>query len=144
MYTKIIDDVNNPLIQEINELLISWINVDNLKVIQDGIKNNTYPITIALLENAKLIGFYQIVEHDNDYTNYTPWIANVFIKEEYRGQGYGRKLIETIPSYMDKLGINTIYLHTRLNNLYEKFGWERLKPLNLNDDIKRYIYIRKK
>ena len=44
---------------------------------------------------------------------------------------------------MDKLNIKTLYLHTRHQNLYEKFGWQILKPLYLDDSIKRNIYILK-
>ena len=100
--------------------------------------------TIILLDNDKLIGFYQIVEHDNDQTHYTPWIANVYIKEEYRHQGYGKILIKSIPDYLKKLNISPIYLHTRHKNLYEKFNWQLLSPLYLSDGIKRNIYILKK
>lgn len=123
------------------------INTDNIyyKEINNYIRKTEVPMyTIILLKEDKLIGFYQIVKHDNDHTSYTPWIANVYIKEEYRHQGYGKMLIKSIPSYLDKLNIDTIYLHTRHHNLYEKFGWQLLKPLNLFDGIPRNIYILKK
>lgn len=137
---KIINDINNSYIKEINDLLIKWQNTDNLKNINNGIINNTFPITIILLLNNKLIGFYQILEHDNDQSSYTPWIANVYIKEKYRGLGYGRKLIESIPKFMENLHIKTIYLHTKHINLYEKFGFIKQQELDLGDNIKRFIY----
>lgn len=114
---NILNDVNSPYINEINEILLKWINIKTIDSIKKGIINNTYPITIILLKNNELIGFYQIVKHDNDHTNYTPWIANVYIKEEYRGLGYGRILIESIPEFIKQLNIKTIYLHTRHTNL---------------------------
>ena len=141
--TNILNDINSPYIKEIATALKSLINKDITSDIINGINNKTYPITIILLKDNELIGFYQILKHDNDATSYTPWLANVFIKEEYRNQGYGRFLINTIPTYMDKLNIKTLYLHTRHQNLYEKFGWQILKPLYLDDSIKRNIYILK-
>ena len=142
--TNILNDINSSYINEISTDLKPLIGKDITNNIINGIKNKTYPITIILLKDNKLIGFYQIVNHDNDNTSYTPWLANVFIKEEYRHQGYGRFLINTIPTYMDKLNIKTLYLHTRHQNLYEKFGWNLLEPLALPDGIKRNIYILKK
>ena len=141
--TKILNDINSPYIKEITTALKPLINKDITSDIINGINNKTYPITIILLKDKELIGFYQIVSHDNDNTSYTPWLANVYIKKQYRHQGYGKYLINTIPTYMDKLNIKTLYLHTRHQNLYEKFGWQILKPLYLDDSIKRNIYILK-
>lgn len=137
---NILNDINSPYINEINEILLRWINIETIDNIKNGIINNTYPITIILLKDNELIGFYQIVEHDNDNTSYTPWIANVYVLEEYRGLGYGRILIESIPDFMKELNIKTIYLHTRQINLYEKFGFEKYQELVLGDNIKRFIY----
>ena len=137
---KILDDLNSPYIKKINDIILKWINIERIDNIKNGIINNTYPITIILLKDNELIGFYQIVEHDNDNTSYTPWIANVYVLEEYRGLGYGRVLIESIPYFMKKLNIKTIYLHTRHINLYEKFGFEKYQELVLEDNIKRFIY----
>ena len=137
---NILNDINSPYINEINEILLRWINIKTIDNIKNGIINNTYPITIILLKDNELIGFYQIVEHDNDNTSYTPWIANVYVLEEYRGLGYGRVLIESIPDFMKELNIKTIYLHTRHINLYEKFGFEKYQELVLGDNIKRFIY----
>lgn len=137
---KILDDLNSPYIKKINDIILKWINIETIDNIKNGIINNTYPITIILLKDNELIGFYQIVEHDNDNTSYTPWIANVYVLEEYRGLGYGRVLIESIPDFMKELNIKTIYLHTRQINLYEKFGFEKYQELVLGDNIKRFIY----
>ena len=137
---KILDDLNSPYIKKINDIILKWINIETIDNIKNGIINNTYPITIILLKDNKLIGFYQIVEHDNDNTSYTPWIANVYVLEEYRGLGYGSVLIESIPDFMKELNIKTIYLHTRHINLYEKFGFEKYQELVLGDNIKRFIY----
>lgn len=142
--TIILNNSNSLYINEIANNLKSLINKDISEDIIKGIQNNTYPFTIILLKEDILIGFYQITYHDNDFTSYTPWLANVFIKEEYRHQGYGKILIKSIPSYMNILNISTLYLHTRHQNLYEKFGWQLLEPLNLPDGIKRNIYKLKK
>ena len=142
--TNILNDINSSYIKEISNNLKPLIGKNITSDIISGINNNTYPKTIILLKNNELIGFYQITDHDNDSTLYTPWLANVFVKKEYRNQGYGRILIESIPNYMNKLNINTLYLHTRHQNLYEKFGWQLMQILDLNDNIIHYMYTLKK
>ena len=36
-------------------------------------------ITIIATKDDELVGFYQIKDHDNDNTNFSPWLANVYI-----------------------------------------------------------------
>lgn len=98
-------------------------------------------VTVIALDNHELVGFYQIKAHDNDNTNLSPWLTNVYIVPEKRKNGYSRKLLETIPSVLKDLGYDIIFLHTKLINYYEKLGWEILCPFEKNDGIKRNIYI---
>ena len=134
--TTLLDKNNTLYIKEIESILNNWDN-SNTNILDDI-------ATVLLLDDNKLIGFYRIVKHDNDNTTYTPWVANVYIKKEYRNKGYGKYLINSISNYLNKLNISCIYLHTRHENLYEKFGWQLLEPLDLQDGIKRNIYILKK
>lgn len=55
------------------------INVINILKKWNNKSFNEKDITIIATENNKFIGFYQIKEHDNDNTSYSPWLANVFI-----------------------------------------------------------------
>ncbi len=134
-------------IDEILDILDNWQNINKTQIKKEiikGITENKMPITILLTNEKELIGFYQIVEHDNDNTIYTPWIANLIIKEQYRNKGYGKILINTITKYMKKYNISKIYLHSRHKNFYEKFGFKIYKKLNLNDNIERNIYLLEK
>ncbi len=134
---------DNEQIKIINEWFKIWQQKDNEKELKLSITTPLLPKTIIMKKDDVLIGFYQIIEHDNDHTLYTPWIANVFIDYKYRGCGYGALLIKSIPTMCKQLGIKEIYLHSRLQNFYEKFNFEYLQKLELNDDIKRNIYTRR-
>lgn len=79
-------------------------------------------ITIIATKDDELVGFYQIKDHDNDNTNFSPWLANVYIVPEKRKMGYSRKLLESIPNILKDLGYDMLYLHTKLINYYDKFG----------------------
>ena len=98
-------------------------------------------ITIIATKDDELVGFYQIKDHDNDNTNFSPWLANVYIVPEKRKMGYTRKLLESIPNILKDLGYDMLYLHTKLINYYDKFGWKKLMPFIKDDGIERNIYI---
>ena len=98
-------------------------------------------ITIIATKDDELVGFYQIKDHDNDNTNFSPWLANVYIVPEKRKMGYSRKLLESIPNILKDLGYDMLYLHTKLINNYDKFGWKKLMPFIKDDGIERNIYI---
>ena len=100
-------------------------------------------ITIIATKDDELVGFYQIKDHDNDNTNFSPWLANVYIVPEKRKMGYSRKLLESIPNILKDLGYDMLYLHTKLINYYDKFGWKKLMPFIKDDGIERNIYISK-
>lgn len=98
-------------------------------------------ITIIATKDDELVGFYQIKDHDNDNTNFSPWLANVYIIPEKRKMGYSIKLLESIPNILKDLGYDMLYLHTKLINYYDKFGWKKLMPFIKDDGIERNIYI---
>lgn len=98
-------------------------------------------ITIIATKDDELVGFYQIKDHDNDNTNFSPWLANVYIVPEKRKMGYSRKLLKSIPNILKDLGYDMLYLHTKLINYYDKFGWKKLMPFIKDDGIERNIYI---
>ena len=128
-----IDYLNNNEI--FKDDIIACLNDWNNKTFEDE------AVTIIAIDNHKLVGFYQIKEHDNDNTNFFPWLANVYIIPSKRKLGYSRKLLESIPTILKDLGYDTLYLHTKLIDYYDKFGWEKLMPFIKNDGIKRNIYI---
>ena len=50
---------------------------------------------MAMFENSNLIGFFVFKDHCLEkYLDYTPWISDVMIYDEYRNKGYGTKMIE--------------------------------------------------
>ena len=72
---------------------------------------------------------------ENNYVG----IFDVIVKEEFRGNGYGREIVETILFEAGKLGAKISYLQAMLNNpialhLYKKMGFK---------EVYRYWYSKK-
>jgi hypothetical protein len=51
------------------------------------------------------------------------------------------ELLKSIPNILKDLGYDMLYLHTKLINYYDKFGWKKLMPFIKDDGIERNIYI---
>ena len=84
----------------------------------------------VLTINDTLIGFYEINEKDGiDTEDYTPYLAGVYVREEYRKKGYGTILINDAIKYAKELGYKDLYLHSRIKNYYEKYDFKFIKEV---------------
>jgi predicted acetyltransferase len=93
------------------------------------------PQTYGIFLDNKIIGMYQFTYRDLFLRpDIYPWLANVHIDEKYRNNGFGKKLIESVKNNAVKnLEHDEIYLYTQHENLYEKYGWERIGKENILD-----------
>lgn len=104
------------------------------KIVQNF--NNPSYCKLILLENNTLIGFISIFPTDGDERiDLTPWYATMFVKKEYRGNGYSKILNDAILSEARKRNIPKLYLKTSLNNYYEKFGATYLETLQNGEKL---------
>lgn len=82
------------------------------------------------------IGFGRVV---TDYT-FFGYIMDVIIFDEYRGQGYGKKLIEAILNNAVIKELNTVGLKTKdAHALYEKYGFKKIGDSSLWMAIDRQV-----
>ena len=61
-----------------------------------------------------------------------PWLANLYVDEEYRNKGVARILLERV-NEIAKTSVNfdELYLFTNHIGLYEKFGWKYISELDI-------------
>ena len=114
---------------------------DRLKIdiIQDFLVNDSYwaaertieqtrtaienSICFGVYHGERQVGFARVV---SDLATFA-YLGDVFIIEEFRGQGLSKWLMETIISYPDLQGLRRWLLATRdAHSLYEKFGFHGL------------------
>ena len=110
------------------------VNKKIVKIIKN-LDNRNY-CKLILLDNKNLVGFISIFPTDGkERTDLTPWYSTMFIKEEYRGNGYSIILNNAILEEAKKRGYKKIYLKTNLINYYEKFGAHYLETLNSGEKL---------
>ena len=116
------EDFKNKVIKKISKIIKNLENKNYCKLI--------------LLDNKNLVGFISIFPTDGEErTDLSPWYYTMFIKEEYRGNGYSIILNNVILEEAKKRGYKKIYLKTNLINYYEKFGAHYLETLNSGEKL---------
>lgn len=108
-----------------------WGNQNNYNFFFDAIFHSTnlvsgLPRFYLLIKNEKIIGCCGLIINDfiSRHDLY-PWLAGVYIEENERGQGLGNMIIKHVESEAKNAGYSAIYLTTKLDGYYEKYGWKR-------------------
>lgn len=123
-------DRNRLDIQMIHQFLNErsyWAKGRSLETIRKSIENS---LCFGVYDvSGKQLGFARVA---TDYAVFG-WLMDVFILEEYRGQGLGKLLIEAVTGHsalknIRRLGLGTADAH----GLYEQYGFTGLsKPENM-------------
>ncbi len=78
---------------------------------------------IGVLQGDRQVGYGRLI---TDYSFFA-YMADVYIEEEHRGFGLGKKMIEVLMNLDWVRGLRSIKLTTRdARSLYEKFGFTAL------------------
>lgn len=94
---------------------------------------------LILLDKDNLVGFISLFPNDCEEEKYlTPWYATMYVKKEYRNQGYSRILNNAILHEAKNRGFTTLYLKTDLENYYEKFGAVFIKKLKSSESLYKF------
>jgi len=104
------------------------------------------PQTFIALYNNELIGTVSLWNNERAFTqNLRPWLACLFVKNQFRKQGVGKVLQSFAIQKAKAMGYNKLYLMTEHTGYYEKLGWKFLEnaPLGRNESNRIYEIILK-
>jgi N-acetylglutamate synthase-like GNAT family acetyltransferase len=89
-------------------------------------KRDRIPLTVVALEGDEVLGSASLIEHDMETRmELSPWLAGVFVGEQYRCQGIGAELVRRIMSEARKFKVPLLYLYTvHSEKFYAALGWE--------------------
>ena len=75
------------------------------------------------------------------------YISTLFVDEEYRGKGFGKRLMKTLENRAIELGVNMIRLDTfdwQGHEFYLKLGYELIgKYQNKIDNFSEYFFLKR-
>ena len=102
-----------------------WAKDRSEHVTQKAISNS---LNYAVFEvnSERLVGFARVI---TDYST-VYYLSDVYIDEEFRRRGLGKKIVEWIVFHEDKLsGISGLLKTKDAVNLYKKYGFEECKAV---------------
>jgi len=108
-------------------------------------KDDTIPFGVTMFNGNNLIGFL-VFKHNclEKYPQYTLWISDVMIFDEFRNQGYGTKLINKALNILKELGYDVAYLWTdQAPGFYEKLGFTYEHEIEKNEGGMGHLYSKK-
>lgn len=97
-----------------------WASDRSKEQIEKSILNS---FCYGVFDKDELVGFARVV---SDYTTVF-FICDVFIDENHREKGLGKKLINCIIETREFKGIRGILATKDAHGLYEKYGFERVE-----------------
>lgn len=88
---------------------------------------NSWTCAIVDKKSGNIIAFNRVL---SDYV-YRAFIYDVIVAKDYRGQGFGRLIVENTVHHSCFKGVERLELYCRDHNVefYEKLGFEKLKDL---------------
>jgi len=101
-----------------------------VKKLQAHLNRDELPIAWVAHANDQLLGTASLRMHDLEgREDLTPWLGGVFVRSDFRRQGIGAALCETVENEARSRGIQTLYLFTLDKQAwYSRLGWARLGP----------------
>jgi N-acetylglutamate synthase-like GNAT family acetyltransferase len=102
---------------------------------QRYIADNPIPSMLIAVEGNVVLGTAALVEADMDsHPELTPWLASVYIREDQRGCGLGKKLVQALMDFAGKQNLERLYLFTPdQSGFYAKLGWKPLAQETYRD-----------
>lgn len=84
------------------------------------------PLTVVALEENTVLGSASLIEHDmKTRMELSPWLAGVFVGEQYRRRGVGAELVRRIMAEAARLKVPLLYLYTvHSEKFYAALGWK--------------------
>ncbi|MFZ1221195.1 MAG: GNAT family N-acetyltransferase [Chthoniobacterales bacterium] len=101
------------------------------------------PLTVVALDGPEVLGSASLVLHDMETRmELTPWLAGVFVGEQYRRRGIGAELVRRIMVEAGRLKVPLLYLYTvQSENFYAALGWKLMERTSYRDqDVVIMIY----
>ena len=107
--------------------------------LEHSFQKNRLPKTYGLFHNGRIIGMFQFTYEDLEVRpDIYPWLANLYVDEEYRNKGIARILLEKVKEIAkSSTKFKELYLFTKHTGLYEKFDWEYISELDTHIKIPR-------
>ena len=106
-----------------------------IRILQKSIHSKGIPLTLIAYHNSIPVGTASL-QHDDMETrkNLWPWLACVYVKQNFRNKGIGSLLCNRIHELAVCMGLSKIYLFTPdMESFYIKLNWKTIERTRYRD-----------
>jgi GNAT superfamily N-acetyltransferase len=108
-----------------------WKRPDNtsevvLRLLRTHTETDKVPYTVVAIVDGQPVGSCCVIESDCVHRpQYSPWVAAVYVKPEYRLQGVASAVLQEAARIATRAGVRGLYIdcHIKTVPVYEKSGW---------------------
>lgn len=126
----------------------SYLSLESMEeIIKSYCQDEIFPIVLIAKINSEIVGTVTLLANDTQLRqDLFPIISSLYVKEKYRNQGIGTQLMKKIID-LSKENFDKLYLMTRIEGYYEKFGFQYLEhtkafiDLSTNQVIEDRLYV---
>ncbi len=98
-------------------------------------KNTAVPQWYLAIADNVIAGGLGVIENDfHDRRDLAPNICAVYVEEDWRCQGIAGRMLDFVCRDMKEKGIDTLYLVTEHTSFYERYGWQFLCMVQVDDE----------
>ncbi len=98
-----------------------WARGRSFETVSRAVENS---LPFGVYRGGRLVGFARVV---TDYATFA-WLADVYVLDEFRGEGLGKWLVEVILSHPELQNLRRWILGTRdAHELYRRFGFTEVE-----------------
>jgi GNAT superfamily N-acetyltransferase len=95
-----------------------WANTRSREMLERSIENS---LCFGMYVGTRQVGFARVV---TDYATMY-WLCDVFIDEEYRGKGLGKKLVSYVSEFEPIRNLTATLATKDAHELYEQYGYTK-------------------
>lgn len=100
------------------------------------LNRNAIPLALVAFEGEQPLGTISLLEESiGTHKHLAPWLGGLYVREEVRRQGVGRRLVEAAVHEAGKLGVGQLFIGIRkAEDYYLKLGWEVVERMNYHGE----------
>lgn len=115
--------------------------IDSGMLMDGAMSCDTLPQWFLLMDDEEIAGCAGLVTDSLDVrTDLCPWLVLLFVEDRYRGNGYGKKLLNEVRNKARAMGYDKLYVSGDNSSYYEHLGFRRINEQISRDGVMRDIY----
>lgn len=114
-----------------NERNFEW----SIQRFAERTNRHSLPLALVAVEDTIPVGSVSLLEQQlRSHSSFTPWVASLFVLEQYRNRGIGDRLMRELEIIASSMGHKSLFLFTHTaKGYYEKRGWQTIDTVQPPD-----------